>query len=147
MCFIECTSYRYERRLALQARFEIEQKLRKEKKKLSRGKDKQRRPTRDIRSRQQDKSKSKAMDELKAKRSAGSLRLGVHYNYCRFNHSPEYNIIIIVQLLTSCDTCNTCYIHLLSLFKQFKLDLLLGLPTWTNMAPENFYIFLVIFCR
>ncbi|XP_064403704.1 RNA polymerase-associated protein RTF1 homolog [Halichondria panicea] len=68
---------RFEKRQALKTRFEIEQRLRKEKKaekRRSKAKGKQRRPTRDTRVRQQDKSKSKAIDELKAKRSADKMR-------------------------------------------------------------------------
>ena len=66
---------RYEKRQALKARFEIEQKLRRERKaKKTRVKDKKDDKrllaTREKRSKVQDK-RSKAMDELKAKRSAG----------------------------------------------------------------------------
>lgn len=66
---------RYEKRQALKARFEIEQKLRRERKaKKTRLKDKKDdkrlQLIREKRSKLQDK-RSKAIDELKAKRSAG----------------------------------------------------------------------------
>ena len=70
-----CLLFRYEKRQALKARFEIEQKLRRERKakktRVKDRKDDKRLPaTREKRSKVQDK-RSKAMDELKAKRSAG----------------------------------------------------------------------------
>lgn len=69
---------RYEKRQALKARFEIEQKLRRERKsKRSRQKDReerQKRLFREKRGKQTDKSKSRAMDELKAKRTADKQR-------------------------------------------------------------------------
>ena len=70
-------TYRYEKRQVLKARFEIEQKLRrarrvkKRKAKEVREKEQLRMVRKSRRSRQEDVSKSKAMDELKAKRSAG----------------------------------------------------------------------------
>ena len=82
--------YRYEKRQALKARFEIEQKLRRERKaKKTRVRDKKddkRLPaTREKRNKVQDK-RSKAMDELKAKRSAGAHNNsrcgGVHDYIC-----------------------------------------------------------------
>lgn len=71
--------YRYEKRQALKTRFEIEQKLRRErkatKKRIKDKKDDKRlQLMREKRSKVQDK-RSKAIDELKAKRSAG-----VHMN-------------------------------------------------------------------
>lgn len=74
-----CAHCRYEKRQAMKARFEIEQKLRRErraKKKKTREvqeREQNRMVRTSRRSRQEDTSKSKAMDELKAKRSAGSL--------------------------------------------------------------------------
>ena len=70
---------RYEKRQALKARFEIEQKLRRERqveKRRAREREReerQRRMMREKRSKQQDKSKSRAISELKANRSAGKL--------------------------------------------------------------------------
>ena len=70
---------RYEKRQALKARFEIEQKLRRERqveKRRTREREReerQRRMMREKRSKQQDKSKSRAISELKANRSAGKL--------------------------------------------------------------------------
>lgn len=67
---------RFEKRQVLRTRFEIEQRLRRERKaekKRSKQREKQRRSARDMRGRPQDKTKSRAMDELKAKRSAGYL--------------------------------------------------------------------------
>lgn len=65
-----CVCVRFEKREALKARFEIEQKLRRQKKKKQK-EAKQKRSMRHKRSKQQDRSKSQAMDEYKAKRSAG----------------------------------------------------------------------------
>lgn len=68
-------TYRYEKRQALKTRFEIEQKLRRErkanKKRIKDKKDDKRlQLMREKRSKVQDR-RSKAIDELKAKRSAG----------------------------------------------------------------------------
>ena len=67
--------YRYEKRQALKTRFEIEQKLRRERKATKkrtkdRKDDKRLQLMREKRSKVQDR-RSKAIDELKAKRSAG----------------------------------------------------------------------------
>lgn len=76
MSFLICC--RYEKRQALKARFEIEQKLRRERKaKRTRIKDKKKddkrlQLIREKRSKLQDK-RSRAIDELKAKRSAGII--------------------------------------------------------------------------
>lgn len=65
---------RYEKRQALKARFEIERKLRREKKAgKRRQKEKEEKRRRGVRARPEDKTKSRAMDDLKAKRSAGEL--------------------------------------------------------------------------
>ena len=74
---LKWSDYRYEKRQALKARFEIEQKLRRERKaKKTRLKDKKDEKRlqliREKRSKLQDK-RSKAIDELKAKRSAGNV--------------------------------------------------------------------------
>jgi len=64
---------RFERREALKARFEIEQRLIRQKKTMKKQsrQEKLKRLVRDKRSQKLDKSKSQAMDEYKAKRSAG----------------------------------------------------------------------------
>lgn len=80
--FLLIPSSRYEKRQALKARFEIEQKLRRErkaeKKRLREKEERQKRMLlREKRPRtKEEKSKSRAMDELKARRGEGAMLQG-----------------------------------------------------------------------
>lgn len=100
-----CTHYRYEKRQALKARFEIEQKLRRERRaKKKKVKEVQEREQSRMvrtsrRSRQEDTSKSKAMDELKAKRSAGTC-----------THECVFIVVLFSVLCPATSSYNQMYV-------------------------------------
>ena len=80
----------------MRARFEIQQKLRRQKKheKKRQKEEKQKRSSlRNKRGKQQDKTKTQAMDEYKAKRSAGTVILVFGYNLKIQNFEAEVTAV------------------------------------------------------